>query len=58
MDKYVSLDDLDAIKPEFLKIILDHVKENKGFTLFDSCKVIFDLFGDEILIKNKGNVNG
>lgn len=48
--KYITIEDLDALKPQFLKIILDHAKENKGrFSLCESCKIIYDLFGEEIL---------
>jgi hypothetical protein len=49
-NEYVSLADIESLKPEFREMIFDHIKENKGkFSLAETCKIFWDLFGQKML---------
>lgn len=50
INEYVSIADIERLKPEFREMIFDHIKESKGkFSLAETCEIFWDLFGSKML---------
>lgn len=57
MEFYITMNEfITLIKKEYQEMIIDHCKENSGFSLSRSCEVFLDLFGKEIFIDEHSNL--